>query len=99
MLQYEKIVASEGIDINKTSSSKECELCHYWYFKDVGIEFGVQIKSKYRVKKIPMSRFINVKLESDSESDSDSDSDSGSESKSNTELMAKLESNSDSDSK
>ena len=27
MLQYEKIDASEGIDINKTSSSKECELC------------------------------------------------------------------------
>ena len=27
LLQYERIVASEGIDINKTSSSKECELC------------------------------------------------------------------------
>ena len=29
MLQYEKIDASEEIDVNKTSLSKECELCHY----------------------------------------------------------------------
>ena len=26
MLKYEKIDASEGIDVNKTSASKECEL-------------------------------------------------------------------------
>ena len=30
---------SEGININKTSKSKECMLCHYWYFKDVGYKF------------------------------------------------------------
>ena len=29
MLQYQKIDVSEGIDINKTSASKECDLCHY----------------------------------------------------------------------
>ena len=29
MLQYEKIDVSERIDVNKTSASKECELCHY----------------------------------------------------------------------
>ena len=39
MLQYEKNDASEGIDVNKTSASKECELCHYWFFKDVGFKF------------------------------------------------------------
>ena len=39
MLQYEKIDASEGIDVNKTSVSKEYELCHYWFFKDVGFKF------------------------------------------------------------
>ena len=39
MLQYEKTDASEGIDVNKTSASKECELCHYWLFKDVGFKF------------------------------------------------------------
>ena len=43
MLQYEKIDASEGIDVNKTSASKECELCHYWFFKDVGFKFEEQL--------------------------------------------------------
>ena len=39
MLQYEKNDISEGIDVNKTSESKECELCRYWFFKDVGFKF------------------------------------------------------------
>ena len=39
MLQYEKIDVSERIDVNKTGASKECELCHYWFFKNVGFKF------------------------------------------------------------
>ena len=39
MLQYEKIDVSERIDANNTSASKERELCHYWFFKDVGFNF------------------------------------------------------------
>ena len=39
MLQHEKIDISEGFDVNKTSASKECELCHYWFFKDIGFKF------------------------------------------------------------
>ena len=31
MLEYD---ISEGIDINKTNASKECGICHYWYFLD-----------------------------------------------------------------
>ena len=32
MLEYDKIDISEGIDINKTNVSIECDICHYWYF-------------------------------------------------------------------
>ena len=39
MLQYEKNDVSEGIDVNKTSSSEECELCQYSYFKYVRFKF------------------------------------------------------------
>ena len=39
MIQYQKINVSEGIDVKKTSESKERELCHYWFFKDVGFKF------------------------------------------------------------
>ena len=33
MLYHDKIELSEEIDINKTSASKECDTCHYWYFE------------------------------------------------------------------
>ena len=39
MLYYDKIDVSEGIDINKTSTSKECNICHCWYFLDKGFKF------------------------------------------------------------
>ena len=32
MLYFDRIDASKGIDVNKTSASKECVLCHYWHF-------------------------------------------------------------------
>ena len=34
MLEYDSIDISEGIDINKTNKSKECDICHNWYFLD-----------------------------------------------------------------
>ena len=34
MLYYDRIDVSEGIDLNKTSASKECDICYYWYFLD-----------------------------------------------------------------
>ena len=33
MLEYNRIDTSEGIDINKTSASKEFDICHYLDFK------------------------------------------------------------------
>ena len=39
MLEYKTIDISEGIDVNKTNLSKECDICHYWYFKDIGFKF------------------------------------------------------------
>ena len=34
MIEYDRIDLDEDIDVNKTSSSKKCWLCHYWYFLD-----------------------------------------------------------------
>ena len=31
-LSFDRNDVSEEIDINKTSASKECDICHYWYF-------------------------------------------------------------------
>ena len=46
MLQYQKIDVSDGINVNKTSASEECELCHYWFFKDVGFKFEKHVCNK-----------------------------------------------------
>ena len=48
MLQYEKIDFSEEIDASKTSLSKECMLCHYWYFKDIWFKFEPNVCNKCR---------------------------------------------------
>ena len=39
MLEYDKIDISEGIDANKTSLLKKHDICHYWYFKDIGFKY------------------------------------------------------------
>ena len=39
MLEYGRIDISEGTDVNKMSASKECDICHYWYFKDIGFKY------------------------------------------------------------
>ena len=30
MLYFNRIDVFGGIDVNKTSASKECDICHYW---------------------------------------------------------------------
>ena len=34
MLEFDRIDISELIGINKTNTSKECRICHYWCFLD-----------------------------------------------------------------
>ena len=41
MLEYNRIDISEGVDVNKTNLSKECELCHYWFFKDIVLNMSI----------------------------------------------------------
>ena len=40
MLVYERIDISDGIDVNNAYESKECTLCHYWYFLDKSFSYG-----------------------------------------------------------
>ena len=39
MLEYDRINISERIDVNKRNLSKECDICHYWHFKDIGFKY------------------------------------------------------------
>ena len=58
MLEYERIDISDGIDIDKTDKSKECMLCHYWYFLDKNFSYGPYLcDSCYNI----MQKSINFK--------------------------------------
>ena len=39
VLLFDRIDVSEGIDINRTNTSKECDIFHYCYFLDKGFKF------------------------------------------------------------
>ena len=39
MLEYDAIDITEGICINKTNASNECDICHYWYFLDKNFRY------------------------------------------------------------
>ena len=40
MLKYERIDISDRIDVDMSDKSKECMLCHYWYFLDKNYSYG-----------------------------------------------------------
>ena len=62
MLQHEKIDISEGINLNETILSKECELCHYWYFKDVGFKFEPHVCNKFHDVLMTAHEFKNIAI-------------------------------------
>ena len=39
VLHFDKIDVSKGTDVNKTSASKECDVCYYWYFLNYSFKF------------------------------------------------------------
>ena len=43
ILFYDRIDVSKGIDVDKTSKSKECDICHYWYFLDKASKFQTNV--------------------------------------------------------
>ena len=63
MLGYQKMDGSEGIDINKTNPSKKCELCHYWFFKDIGFKFEEHFCNKCH-DLLFFKRYSNIKWKS-----------------------------------
>ena len=43
MLYFNRIDVSKGIDVSKTSESKECNVCHYWYFLNIDFKFELNV--------------------------------------------------------
>ena len=39
MIEYGRIDISEGVDVNRTNLSKECDIFHYCHFKNIGFKY------------------------------------------------------------
>ena len=39
MLEYDRNDISERVHVNETNASKEYDICHYWYFKDLRFKY------------------------------------------------------------
>ena len=53
-------------DINKTSASKECDICHYWYFLNKGFKFQPYVCNRFHdllIMSMNLSNFdiLNIK--------------------------------------
>ena len=46
MLYFDRIDVSEGIDVNKTSTSQQCDIRHCWYFLNKGFKFQPNLCSR-----------------------------------------------------
>ena len=58
MIYYDRIDVFKGIDVNKTNESKECDICHYWYFLDKRFMFEAYA-SKYCHNLLMMSKNLD----------------------------------------
>ena len=48
MLYFDRIYVSEVILVNKTSESKECGICPYWYFLKKDFKFEANVCNRCR---------------------------------------------------
>ena len=58
MLYFDRIDVSEGIDVDKTNVSKECDICHYWYFLNYSFKFQPNVCNR-RHDLLTMSMNLN----------------------------------------
>ena len=47
MLYYNRIDDFEEIDVNKTSASREWDICRYWYFLNYSFKFQPNVCNRY----------------------------------------------------
>ena len=47
MLYFDRIDVSKGIDVNKTSASKECDIFHHWNFLCYSFKFQTNVCNRF----------------------------------------------------
>ena len=62
MLYYARTSNSQEIDVNKTSASKECDICHYWYFLNYSFTFQPNVCNRCHDLLIISVNFSNIAI-------------------------------------
>ena len=62
MLEYNRIDVSQGIDVNNTNLPKECDICHYCYFKDISFKYEPYLCNGYHDLMQKAMSFNNVAI-------------------------------------
>ena len=43
MVEYDRIDVSKETDVNKSDDSRQCIICHYWYFLEINFTFQPKV--------------------------------------------------------
>ena len=62
MLYFDRINVPEAIDVNKTSASKECDICHYWYFLNFSFKFQPSVCNRTHDFLMMSINLINIAI-------------------------------------
>ena len=62
MLYFERINVSGGIDVKKRSGSKECDVCHYWYFLNYSFKFQTNVCNRSHHLLMMSMSFNNIAI-------------------------------------
>ena len=61
MLFIDRFDISEGIDVNETCASKECDVCHYWYFLNHSFKFKPNVCNRCHDLLMMSVNLLNIK--------------------------------------
>ena len=61
-MEYDRIDISEEIDVSMTNASKECDICHYWHFKDIGFKYELYLCNGCHDLMQKVTRFDNIDI-------------------------------------
>ena len=62
MLYFKRIDISYGIDVNQTSESKECDICHYLYCLNKRLKFQPNVCNKCHDLLIMSMNLIDIAI-------------------------------------
>ena len=62
MLHFDRIDVFEGIDVNKTSESKECDISRYYYFLRKGFKFQLDVCNGCHDLLMVSMKFSNIAI-------------------------------------